>query len=338
MLQRNYTYNNIGLLNNLAHKRGASTLAEYTYTYDTANRLKQLTSPDGTSIYTYDETNQLKGTDHSFQADEAYSYDANGNRTNIDYSTTTNNRLQSDGTYNYEYDGSGNRTKRTSIATGEVTEYTWDYRNRLSGVVTKNSSGNVVKQVEYTYDVFDRRIAKEVDSDGAGSTTATVERFIYDDDHIALIFDGSGTQTHRYLHGTKIDQILADENASGQVQWALSDNQGTVRDLVDSIGTIVNHITYDSFGNVANQTNPAIDTRFSYTGREFDEETGLYYYRARYYDAQVGRFISEDPIGFDAGSANLYRYVDNSPLNATDPSGNVLIEVRMNKVVASTLR
>ncbi len=103
--------------------------------------------------------------------------------------------------------------------------------------------------------------------------------------------------------------------------WTLADNQGTVHDLVDSTGTIQNHITYDSFGQITGETNPAIDTRFGYTGREFDAETGQYYYRARYYDPEVSKFISEDPAGFMAEQANLYRYVDNSPVNFTDPSG-----------------
>ena len=81
-----------------------------------------------------------------------------------------NNRLLSDGTYTYEYDGEGNRTKRTETATGEVTEYEWDYRNslRLVGVVVRNSSREIVRTVEYIYDPFNRRIAKIVDSDGEG--------------------------------------------------------------------------------------------------------------------------------------------------------------------------
>ena len=70
------------------------------------------------------------------------------------------------------------------------------------------------------------------------------------------------------------------------------------------------------------QTNPAVEFRYGFTGREQDAETGLDYYRARYYDASNGRFISEDPIGFNAGDANLYRYVGNSPTNYNDPSGN----------------
>jgi RHS repeat-associated protein len=139
--------------------------------------------------------------------------------------------------------------------------------------------------------------------------------------YIILSFDGNGTQTHRYLHGMGVDQILADENSQGKTLWTLADTQGTVRDLVDESGVILNHITYDSFGKITNQTNAAVSTIFGYTGREYDGETGQYYYRARYYDQNVGRFISEDPLGFAAGDTNIYRYVGNSPTNYRDPSG-----------------
>jgi RHS repeat-associated protein len=101
----------------------------------------------------------------------------------------------------------------------------------------------------------------------------------------------------------------------------LADHQGSIRQIVDNTGNLLNQITYDSYGNITNQTNPSVTFRFGYTGREWDGETGQYYYRARYYDARVGRFLSTDPIGFTAGDANLYRYVGNSPTNATDPSG-----------------
>ena len=188
-------------------------------------------------------------------------------------------------------------------------------------MITKNSSGNVIEIVEYAYDAFDRRIEKSVDADGDGLGTAEVERFLYDGDHIALVFDGEGNQTHRYLHGPQIDQVLAEETADGQVQWALTDNQGTVRDVIDITGAVLNHISYDSFGQMTAETNPEVDFRFGYTGREFDEESGLYYYRARYYDPAVGQFISEDPIEFAGGDDNLYGYVGNSPANYVDPTG-----------------
>jgi RHS repeat-associated protein len=90
---------------------------------------------------------------------------------------------------------------------------------------------------------------------------------------------------------------------------------------ISSQGNLLNHLVYDSFGNIQSQTNSAVNFRFGYTGREFDAETGLYYYRARYYDPQTGQFIGQDPLSFGAGDSNLYRYVGNSPTNLTDPSG-----------------
>jgi RHS repeat-associated protein len=187
-------------------------------------------------------------------------------------------------------------------------------------VITKDSSGTVSKSVEYTYDAYDRRIAKNIDPDGAGAAPVQTERMVYDGDNIALTFDGTGNQTHRYLHGPRVDEILVDETTTG-VNWALTDNQGTVRDVIDSNGVVLNHLTYDSYGQVTSETNPNVEFRYGYTGRERDEETGLDYYRARYFDAAVGRFISEDPIGFDAGDSNLSRYISNNPVNGTDPSG-----------------
>src|SRR5262249_39788831 len=137
------------------------------------------------------------------------------------------------GVFNYAYNAEGNRIRRTTIATGEVTEYEWDHHNRLTRVVVKNSAGAVLSDVHYTYDVYDDRIAKTIDADGAGPIAPETKQFVYDFDHIALTFDGSGAISHRYLHGPAVDQILADENALGQVLWPLTDNQGTVRDLVD---------------------------------------------------------------------------------------------------------
>jgi RHS repeat-associated protein len=313
--QTNYVYDSNQRLIQLGHKKGASTIASYDYSYDANNRLtRTVSSIDGTNDYSYDATNQLTGTDHSSQVDEAYSYDANGNRTNYGYGTGIDNWLLTDGIYNYQYDDEGNRTRRTEIATGSVTEYVWDYRNRLTSVLFKDASGIVTKTIDYAYDGNNQRIGKRIDG-------AVTERYVLDRNQIALVFDGAGVQTHRYLYGTRVDQVLADETPT-QVLWALADNQGTVKDLIDNNGNAVSHINYDSFGRVVSQTGSS-NFRYGYTGRDLDSETGLDYYRARYYDAAVGRFISEDPIGFAAGDTNIYRYVGNSPTNYNDPSGNV---------------
>lgn len=123
-----------------------------------------------------------------------------------------------------------------------------------------------------------------------------------------------------------VDEVLAVEKP-GTVYWSLSDQQGTVRVLLDDMGNTLNKISYDAFGNVTNETDPSINFSSTYTGRELDEETGQYYYRARYYDPMTGRFINEDLIGFAGGDTNLYAYVGNSPLMYTDPYGESLYSV-----------
>ncbi|AFY71927.1 RHS repeat-associated core domain protein (plasmid) [Thalassoporum mexicanum PCC 7367] len=328
-----HTYDELNRLENISHS-GAAMALTYDFTYDDNGRLTRIdNSIDGSSDFNYDDDDQLTAADYSFQADENYSYDQNGNRTNAGYQTGDNNRLESDGTYDYAYDNEGNLISKTDQISGEVTEYTWDYRNRLTGVVVKDSSNNIIQQSDYTYDVYDLRIGKSVDSDGAGAAPAAVTRFIYGmNDNIALEFDGGGTQTNRYLYSLGVDQFLADEQqAEGRVLWALTDHVGTVRDLIDSTGTQQNHITYDSFGGLTSQTDASVTTRFGFTGRELDSETGLHYYRARYFDSNNGRFISEDPLGYTAGDANLYRYVFNNPAISVDPSGlEALIYIHKN--------
>jgi RHS repeat-associated protein len=110
------------------------------------------------------------------------------------------------------------------------------------------------------------------------------------------------------------------------VIWSLADRLGTVRDLVQyntttSTTTLVNHIQYDTFGQLTSQTDPTKTPWFGYTGREWDTATGLTYYRARWYDPRAGRFISEDPLSFAAGDVNLNRYVGNGATLWVDPSG-----------------
>ena len=131
---------------------------------------------------------------------------------------------------------------------------------------------------------------------------------------------------------------VAGARESDEVLWLFSDHQGTVRDIVDSRGTHRKHVDYNSFGDVLGEQyydtdgapippelestdSEAVDQLFGYTGQVRDEESDLYYYRARWYDPSIGRFVSEDPLGFDAGDTNLYRYVQNSPHNFVDPSG-----------------
>jgi RHS repeat-associated protein len=320
-----YGYDNALRLTSLTHAHGSTTLAAYTWTYNDTGRLTGVSSGDGTSTFTYDTSGQLTGADHSYQTDETYEYDDNGNRINDDYEVGTNNRLTTDGTYDYEYDDEGNRTKKTDIASGDYVTYTWDHRNRLTDVKFFDDQDTLLKHVHYTYDVFNRLIRKQVDDDGDQSYDRGAS-YVYDGDDTLFAFDETGSLTNRFLSGPVIDQVFADENAVNDILWSLADNQGTIRDVAEYDAgldetTVVNHIKYDSFGRITAESDPSKTPLFAYTGRVWDEDAGLYYYRARWYDAATARFLSEDPLSFAAGDVNVSRYVFNSPTNFTDPSG-----------------
>ena len=337
----NYAYNDAGLVTDLTHSLpqggGSPVTLDYDYAYDASGRITEMVSPDGTTDYSYDDTNQLTAADHTFQTDETYTYDDNGNRTLTGYVTGDNNQLLSDGTYDYEYDDEGNRTKKTNKSTNDYVTYEWDHRNQLVAVSFFTSTDTLTKKVEYDYDGLGRRIGKAVDDNGDG-TIDRGERYVYDDsgktdpatgvplDDIVLVFDDTGALTNRYLHGPGIDQVFADETSLGEIMWSLTDHQGTVRDVAEydpatNTTTVSNHLTYDSFGQITAETNPNLTPKHAYTGRIWDEDVDLQYNRRRWYDPTVGRWISEDPIGFNAGDANLSRYVGNSAADTTDPSG-----------------
>ena len=318
-----YRYDRAGRLERLTHANDSSAIADYGFTYDAANRLTQMSSPNGEAVYSYDRRSQLTGAEYSDRENEEYSYDSNGNRTNEEYVTQERNQLLEDRNYAYTYDGEGNRITRVDKRSGQLETYEWDHRNRLKSVVTTKSDGTIVRTVDNAYDVFDRRISKIVDLDGAGPDAAKLEHYVHDGEHIALIFSADGSLQNRFLHGVVTDRILAQEDAEGHVFWALEDHLGSVQQVVNSDGETVKEFRYDSFGNIVSESNPELEFKFTYAGREYDSETGLYYNRARYVDANTGKFISLDPIGFKAGDSNLYRYVGNTPTTTTDPSGKV---------------
>ena len=307
-------------------------MAGYEFAYDLGSRIDSINSfIDGLSDFDYDNTNQLTGADHTGQTDETYTYDENGNRTMSGYSTGANNRLLSDGTYNYTYDDEGNRLTKTKISTGEKEEYAWDHRNRLTGVTFKNSSGTVLKTVLHSYDIFNRWIRRTVDPDGPGSAAAVDSFFSHEGGQIALQFDTDGDLTHRYLWGPAIDQILADETvtsllSAGEVLWPLTDHLGTPRDLAEYDSstdetTIANHRVFDSFGVIVSETNSSVTTIVGFTGRPFDDSTGLNNHWHRWFEFRV--WLNEDPIGFAGHSSNLYGYVNNSPNAYIDSTGFV---------------
>ena len=327
VLSTSYTYDNANNLTGISDQLPDSTVvASYSYTLDAADRLTQETrtwadgSSSDTTDYTYTANNQLTGVTHSNSsfANESFSYDANGNRTMTGDSTGTGNELTSDGTYDYTYDNDGNLITQTDIATGDETIYSYDFRNRL--VEVQQVVGGVESVLaQYTYDALNRRIGV---SEG-GSTTWTV----YDGKttNPLIDFDNSGDVTARYLNGPSpagVDAVLARDTPSGGVAWYLADRLGSVGDIVDNSGTVIDHIDYSAFGEVLDESDPAEGDRFKFAGMQYDSVIGQYYDQARWYDPESGRFDSSDPAGLAAGDDNTYRYTANGPTNFTDPTGD----------------
>jgi len=147
---------------------------------------------------------------------------------------------------------------------------------------------------------------------------SNIARYVYVNEDIVLEYDGSNVLQASYTHGAGIDEPLI-MNRGGVDSFYHTDGLGSITDLTDNLGAVVQSYVYDSFGNIVLQNGSLINP-YTYTGREFDEESGLYYYRHRYYDPVNGRFIQEDPLGLLDGP-NIYTYVTNNPINFIDPFG-----------------
>jgi RHS repeat-associated protein len=205
-------------------------------------------------------------------------------------------------TETYSYDANGNMVNKSEGS--KRWRYTWDFENRMSAAWDRK------QRVRYHYDALGRRVQRVL---GYGKENT---KFIYDgQDVIADDNDGSLT---KYLNGPGIDNKLRQTTGSA-TSYFLADHLGSTNGLTNLSGTLSDSNSYDSFGNATNTNFP---TRYQYTGREFDSFTGLQYNRARSYDSNLGRFVSEDPIGFNGGDVNLYGYVRNRPIVLRDPSGH----------------
>ena len=313
-----YSYDSLSRLLSVLHN-GGSLPGSTSYTYDAAgNRLTktavQQASPNPVSVlsqYSYDGIYELTQAVVSGSVAESYTYDAVGNRLTsagpTSYNYNASNELTSSSTATYTYDNNGNATSKTA-STG-TTSYTWDFENRLSSVTLPGTGGTV----NFEYNPFGRRIYK--------SSPAGTYIYVYDGDNVIQELGGAGNLLTSYTQGLGVDEPLALYQGAG-TSYFHADGLGSIASLTDPTGAVAASYVYDSFGNLTASTG-TVTNPFQYTGREFDSETGLYYYRARYYNSNTGRFLSEDPSGFNSGSAgaNFYDYADDEPTNMTDPQG-----------------
>jgi len=309
-----YSYDTTSQLLSLAHQLGATTINSFVYTYDKVGNRKSKTSRDGLHDYTYDTLNRLTQATNPLPSNplETYNYDPVGNRTNSNQNGSSvfnsANELNEDANFTYQYDNNGNMTRKAAKVGGAVTTYEYDAENKLVRVVSPSNTAN------YKYDGLGRRVEKEVIA-----VSTTISRYVYDNEDILLEVNGSNALVARYTHGPGIDEPLIMEKNNESFYYH-ADALGSITELTNQAGSVVQRYNYSSFGKVESQLDANLLQPYSYTSREFDAETGLYNYRARYYDSGTGSFVSEDPIGFLAGP-NFYAYVGNNPIRRIDPLG-----------------
>jgi RHS repeat-associated protein len=305
-----YSYDRTDRISNIVNlKSNGEVISNYSYTYDTlGNRLSVNESGDITS-YSYDALCQLIQATYPNADVARYGYDKNGNRltmvnrtTSISYTYDADDRLLSDGTADYSYDANGNLIRKTDGS--DITTYVYGDENRLIKAVLPDGT-----DAAYRYFPNGFRMSKTVDS----NTTY----YFYDREDILMELDANGIKLARYTHGQGIDDPLAIVR-DGVRGYYLRDALGSVTSIINTDEKLLAEYQYDAYG-VIKKITENLENPYTFTGREYDVETGLYYYRARYYSPEIGRFTTRDPI--PTLELSPYVYVENNPVNYIDPSG-----------------
>ncbi len=317
------SYDALGRLVGIDHKNAAGTsVGTYAYTFDAGDRLTGETFNGTGKTYAYDKLGQLTSDNGS-----AVSYDAAGNRSMTGYVTGTGNRTTADGTWTYTYDDAGQLTGKSK--SGEAWAYTYDHTGRMTGASkSATPGGTVTDAVSYKLDAWGNRIER-----GQSGTASSTARYVVDGWDTAkpaalgtegfeavMDLDGSNAVTSRRVFGSGFDEAVARQDANGSVTWYGADAQGTVRQVFDNTGNSVGSRAFTGFGAVTATGGTGLD-RYAYTGTVTDPLTGLVGDDARQYDPTLGKWTSDDPIGFGGGDYNVSRTVGNAVTTGTDPSG-----------------
>lgn len=338
----NFSYDTANFLTQINHQKRSdlSTITNLDYTRDSIGNITKMTSTRGEFAFVYDNNNQLINSTHPEDIASAFTYDSLGNRVtdqfgNFNYDLKKQ-RLLGDWKYIYAYDNNGNlSSKILKSDNSKVTNFNHNTENQLISIREYNGA-IVTKETNYLYDAVGRRIKKE-HVDNTNSANSFERKFQYDNQEILFELGGDNNLLSIFTHsGLRTDDVLAVEK-SGTSYFYLKDHLGTVNDIVDTNGNLVQHYVYSPFGKIVRIENaagaditatPMVENFYTFTGREYDKESGLFYYRARYYDSETGRFIQSDPhpgIRTVPSSYNSkYIYAANSPGLHRDPSGKVL--------------
>jgi len=280
----------------------------FDYGYDAVYRLDQATYPDAFGLPT----------------GEAFAYDGAGNRDDAgspgSYTYDANNRIETSHGRGYTFDADGNLVEIDDgqLVPTTLADLTFDRTNRLQEYDEVGGPTTT-----YRYDPFGRRVMKTVD-DGTPETTW----YLWDGDQLLGEYDASGNRLVRYAYagGFAPVQVAYDDGSGGEDIYDVhTDHLDTPRMLTDENDTPVWRSAHEAYGAAQPDEDPDADTNpvtfnLRFPGQYYDAETGLYYNRFRYYDPQIGRYVSADPIGQE-DEVNVFQYALDNPLNYFDPLG-----------------
>jgi RHS repeat-associated protein len=350
-VREDYTYFKDNLLETLVNKKAdGSIIDNYSYAYDAAHNQISKTDAKGITNYTYDSLNRLQSAKEPGGKVTSYTYDKAGNRLTetvsletvismTNYAYNEQNRLTSTVTVKgnglsekitYNYDDNGNMVSKFNVKlnpeqptlpgalsifkAGEsndnsVSFYEYDVWNQL----TKTTEGK--NTVSYAYNGEGYRVQKNINSQ--------IEKYLYEADKVVLEVDGAGAQLATNVYDTN----LVSRTAGNETAYYLYNGHADVVALLGAAGNTMATYYYDAFGNAVETTGDK-DNPYRYSGYRYDEETDIYYLKARYYDAKIARFMSEDTYSGSAEdplSLNLYSYVSNNPIMYWDPTGHMAV-------------
>lgn len=277
------------------------------YAYDAADRLTEVAYPDKTTTYTLDGvgnrlTEQEIDLASTLITDKTYVYDERDRIVQLLDAVDPSRDVV------YTWDANGNQASRTR--NGVRTDFSYDIRDQLDAVLEDG-----VSQGTYSYDYKGLRTRKE--------TATGTTRYVYDDRSVLLQTDDAGSTLAKYDYGP--DRLLSIGHATEPRQFYLFDGLRSVVNLMRTDGGVQVRYQYDAWGNPRATVGSSFSP-FGFTSHERDDETGLYYAKARFYDPEIGRFLTEDPFeGFDNDPPSLHRYLyaKSNPLIYVDPTGEV---------------
>lgn len=289
-----YSYNKaLGWTETMQNTKGSGSLSSYTYSYDhNGNRISVSESRNGAAAqktnYSYDALNRLISITRPDGGQTTYTYDVRGNRLTLS-DTSTVSLDSADTSYTYDL-----QNTLTSVTKGGAST---SFQYYADGMRFMKTIGNTQTQVNYN---FQGQVISE-----------------------EKIVNGDFVEQANFVRGDRV--LVKKDKKAAKDYYYLYNGHGDVVQIVDTNGTVVNNYTYGEWGNITSQDEKTSNS-FKYTGEVYDEETGLYYLRARYYDPSMGRFLNEDTVEGQIDnplSQNLYTYVHNNPLIYSDPTGHM---------------